>query len=192
MPDDVLKDRAALYVSGALTAAERESFEWVLLFHQEIRAHVAGLQQTMAAVALSEVGQPAVPPAGLRDRIFASLDAQPTTKPDAVVATDPAGRVRWINPAFTAMCGYELSELEGRKPGSVLQGPGTDAEAVARIREALAARRACTETLINYHKDGSPYRVEVRIEPVLDDDREPLWFVARERLLATAAELAGR
>jgi PAS domain S-box-containing protein len=97
--------------------------------------------------------------------------------------TDPVGRIEWVNPAFTAMCGHDLAELRGRKPGPILQGPDTDPAAVARIREAVHARRACRETLVNYHKNGTPYRAEVRIAPVLDDAGEPLWFVARERLL---------
>jgi hypothetical protein len=77
-----------------------------------------------------------------------------------------------------------LDELRGRRPGQLLQGPGTDRAAVERIRVALRARRPCREELVNYHKDGSAYRADVQIMPVLDDDGNPLWFVAKERLLA--------
>ena len=79
-----------------------------------------------------------------------------------------------------------LAELKGHKPGHVLQGPETDRVAVGRIRTALRERQSCRETVVNYHKDGSNYRAEVNIMPILDDAGEPLWFVARERKLAEA------
>jgi len=40
---------------------------------------------------------------------------------------------------------------------------------------------------LNYHKDGTRYRAEVSITPILDDTRSPLWFVARERRLPELA-----
>jgi PAS domain S-box-containing protein len=189
MLSELLQDRAALYVAGAMTAAERENFELMLEFHEELRSHVAGLREAMTAVALNEVrGARVSPPAALKARILASLDLQPAKdEPEAVVVTGPDRLVHWINPAFTAMCGYSLEELRGRKPGALLQGRETDLEAVGRIREALREKRPCRETLVNYHKDGSAYRVDLRIAPVLDDEGSPLWFVARERKLADLA-----
>ncbi len=188
MLPEVLQDRAALYVAGALAPGDRENFELVLAFHEELRAHVADLQDaTTAAVA---AGMPAgtVAPVGLKARLLQALEdlppPAPPPAPDPMVVTNSGGEVEWINPAFAAMCGHTLAELRGRKPGTVLQGPETDAAAVARIRESLQARRPCRETLVNYHKDGSSYRVDIRITPVLDDERQPLWFVAQERKLA--------
>jgi PAS domain S-box-containing protein len=178
----LLQDRAALYVSGDMPAPERESFEVVLEFHAELRAEVTGLQDVVVAVAMMRV-TPVAPPVGLKGRLLDAVDALPPAEPDGLVATGPDGRVEWVNPAFTAMCGFTLDELKGRKPGSLLQGPDTDPAAVGRIREALRAGRECRETLVNYHKDGTRYRVDVRISPVLDDDGRPLWFVAREQKL---------
>ena len=45
---------------------------------------------------------------------------------------------------------------------------------------------------MNYHKDGSSYLADIRIMPVLDDEGQPLWFVARERLLADGAMATSR
>ena len=42
---EVLQDRAALYVAGAMTAPERENFELILEFHQPLQSYVAGLQE---------------------------------------------------------------------------------------------------------------------------------------------------
>lgn len=186
MLSDVLQDRAALYVSGEMSAPDREAFDVLLDFHAELRVHVAGLQEVVAAVVMSPVSA-AAPPAGLKARLLATMASTPVVEPEARVVAGPDGLLEWVNPAFTAMCGYSLDELRGHKPGRLLQGPDTDPAAVARIRESLRNRRACRETLVNYHKDGTRYRADIRITPVLDDDGQPLWFVARERLVPEGA-----
>jgi PAS domain S-box-containing protein len=183
MLSELLQDRAALYVAGAMTAPERENFELILEFHDELRTHVAELESTAVSVWTAHLDTAATTlPAGLKTKLLAALDAHPQpTEPDAVVVADPAGRIEWINPAFTTLCGYSLDELRGRKPGHLLQGVDTDPATVQRIRESLCEKRPCRETLTNYHKDGSPYRVSVAITPILDDEQHPLWFIARER-----------
>ncbi len=185
---DNLQDRAVLYVSGEMSPSDREAFEVLLEFHGELRTHVAGLQEAMAGALVAQTGLQVRPPAGLKASILDALDApseQP--EPDALVVTNAAGLLEWVNPAFTDLCGYTLDELRGRKPGQLLQGADTDPAAVARIRESLRERRACRETLVNYHKDGTSYRADIRIMPVLDDDGQPLWFVAKERLVPELA-----
>lgn len=185
MSSELLHDRAALYVAGALTAPERESFELVLEFKADLRAHVAQLQEVGTAVLLAGVPRRSAAPAALRNRILDTIRSRPQqVQPDSLVVTGPDGRVEWVNPPFTAMCGYSLAELKGRKPGALLQGAETDRAAVQRIRDAVRERRVCREVLINYHKDGAPYRVEVAITPVLDDEGAPLWFIAKEQQLA--------
>lgn len=182
---EVLQTQAVRYVSGELTAPEREALEVVLEFQEELRQQVAALQEVVAGMAMAENPSVAAPSPALRKRILGAVEAMPAKDgPEALVATNPAGAIEWVNPAFTAMCGYTLAELKGRKPGQLLQGAETDAAAVARIRTALRTRQTCRETLVNYHKDGTSYRADIRIAPVLDDDGEPLWFVARERKLA--------
>lgn len=182
-----LQAQAANYVSGALTAAEREAFEVVLEFHQELQVLVAGLSAVVADLASTEIKPAAVPPPALRDRVLGAVDNLPAKlESEALVATDADGRIEWVNPAFTAMCGYTMTELKVRKPGELLQGTATDAAAVARIRAAVRARQPCRETLINYHKSGTPYVADIRIAPVLNDAGEPLWFVARERKVSAS------
>jgi PAS domain S-box-containing protein len=178
-------DRAYHYVSGAMTATEREGFEVVLVFHQELRTHVAGLQEVVTAMAMSRLPIQAEPPPSLKTRLLSSLDRlSPRPEAEALVVATPDGCLEWANPVFTTLCGYTLAELRGRKPGHLLQGPETDQAAVQRIRDAVREKRVCEETLVNYHKDGSRYRVALRILPVLDDEGRPLWLVAKERQLA--------
>ena len=99
----------------------------------------------------------------------------------------PDGLVQWVNPAFSAMCGYTLDELRGKKLGPILQGAQTDRETAERMRLAVREYRPCRETILNYHKNGTPYWVEVAITPIMDDAGQPLWLVARERELVDHA-----
>jgi PAS domain S-box-containing protein len=191
MYPEFLEDRAALYVAGALTAAERENFELVLEFHDEAKARVAELTGPLTACALAASLPVPAPSGRLKQRILGALPMDVKNRGgEAVVVTGADGLVRWVNPAFTDLCGYTLEELKGGKPGRLLQGAETDREAVARIRESVRLARPCRETLVNYHKDGGRYVVDVRIAPILDDAAQPCWFVARERRLPDDA-LAG-
>lgn len=184
MLPEVLNEKAVQYASGGMTEPERDSFEVLLEYHDELRAMVFGMGKVVASITVAGSSSTAAPPATLKARILDSLASLPVRQePEGLVVTDPAGQIQWVNSGFTAMCGYSLEELKGRKPGHVLQGPDTDPVAVECIRAALRAGRDCRETLMNYHKDGSRYRVAVRIAPILDDDARPLWFVARERKL---------
>ncbi|MEY3607404.1 MAG: hypothetical protein RLZZ447_192 [Verrucomicrobiota bacterium] len=187
MLPELLQDRAALYVAGALDAEQRESFELLLDFQPELRALVSRLQDVGAAVTLASLRRDSAPPAALRDRVLGAVAGRTRPEPEPMVVTCPLGRVEWVNPQFIAMCGHSFEEIRGRKPGEFLQGPDTDAGVVQRIRDAIRARRKCRERLYNYHRDGTRYAVEVALTPVLDDAGEPLWFVAKERKLAEVA-----
>lgn len=183
MLNNFLQTQAALYAAGVMTSQEREQFELVLEFHNELRECVTGLSEIGAAMALADQrpGGPA-PTAQLKARIMNLVATRPQrVTPEGIVVSGPDRLVQWVNPAFSEMCGYSIEELRGKNLGPILQGPKTDRVAVERIRRAVHANTPCTETLINYHKNGTLYLVEISITPILDDAGQPLWFVARER-----------
>jgi methyl-accepting chemotaxis protein len=93
----------------------------------------------------------------------------------------PDALVEWVNPEFTEMCGYSLEELRGKKLGPILQGALTEREAADRMRTAVHTAQPCSETLINYRKDGTHYRVAIDITPIFKRDGALRCFVARER-----------
>ena len=185
MLNKFLQDQAALYAAGTMTSQEREQFELVLEFHHEVRELVAGFAEIGVAVVLST--QPpagAVPSPGLKTRLSGLIADRPQhSTREGMVMSGPDGLVQWVNPAFSAMCGYTLEELRGKKLGPILQGAGTDRETAERMRRAVHDYRPCSETILNYHKNGTPYWVEVAITTILDDAGQPLWLVAREREL---------
>jgi len=96
----------------------------------------------------------------------------------AVVITDATGLIEWANQSFTRITGYTLDEVRGKKPGQVLQGPGSDFQAVSRIRQAIAEGRSCEETLTNYTKAGEPYIVHIKIDPIRDKGGRVTHFIA--------------
>lgn len=113
-----------------------------------------------------------------------------SSQTDACVITDSRGCIEWVNPAFTAMCGYSLPELLGKKPGALLQGEGTDLKMARAMSNAVREESFCTQDILNYHKDGQPYWVSVSISPILGADRRARGFIALERKLDRAVAAA--
>lgn len=96
-----------------------------------------------------------------------------------VVVTDRERRIRWVNPAYTAVTGWTLDEVRGRKPASFLHGPGTNASAKAQLRDLLRqGHRVKGFEILNYKKSGEPYWVSLNIQPVLDDSGAVAEYVA--------------
>lgn len=100
--------------------------------------------------------------------------------PCAVIVTDKRGLVRWVNRGVAVLCGYDLAELHGLSPGSVLQGPGTERKAAQQLRAAILNQRPCSVSILNYHKSGAPYLALVDIAP-LGVGAKHLGFVATAR-----------
>lgn len=99
---------------------------------------------------------------------------------NGVIVTDRDGYVEWVNEGFTRISGYDLEELQGRKPGEVLQGPDTDQDTVQQISSALAAGEGFDVDLINYSKDGSPYWIRIQCSPLRDANGALEGFIAIE------------
>ena len=87
---------------------------------------------------------------------------------NGVVITDAAGAIAWVNDGFTRMTGFRLDEVAGKRPGAVLQCPGTDPSAVDRMRRAIRAGKAFVVDVLNRTKDGRKYWVRVDAQPVFD------------------------
>ena len=90
---------------------------------------------------------------------------------DAVLITDaepidePGPRIIYVNEAFTRTTGYTLEEVIGKTP-RILQGPKTNRQALAKVRQALTNWQPVTVETINYRKDGSEFWVEFSIVAV--------------------------
>ena len=76
---------------------------------------------------------------------------------DSIIVTGADGLIEWVNDAFTRMSGFQIDEVIGRSPGTLLQGPDTDTLTVKAVSAALIDRRPIVTEILNYHKDGTPY-----------------------------------
>ena len=86
---------------------------------------------------------------------------------DAVLVCDEQRCIRWANPAFTQLTGYTLQEAYGRQLEELLSGPQTDAQAVARINQALSHGEGVERVaLCQHHKDGEAFWVERTVQPL--------------------------
>ena len=99
----------------------------------------------------------------------AKLSAVASATDNLVLITDASGLTEWVNDAFTKRTGFDLADMVGKKPGSVLQGPSTDRSTVHRIREAIVDHRSIREELLNYTKTGEPYWVVINLTPIRDE-----------------------
>lgn len=109
---------------------------------------------------------------------FAALER--TRQP--MMVTDPRlpdNPIVFANPAFLALTGYEAGEVLGRNC-RFLQGLGTDAGTVAKVRAAVAQRREVEAALLNYRKDGSAFWNQLYVCPVFDSDGALINFFASQ------------
>ncbi|MEK9940073.1 MAG: PAS domain-containing protein, partial [Methylotenera sp.] len=74
----------------------------------------------------------------------------------------------WVNQAFTDYTGYALQDIVGKKPGSLLQGVDTSADAKQKLREAVRNFTDVEVELINYRKNGEPYWVSIKIVAIVN------------------------
>ncbi|MGF1528923.1 MAG: PAS domain S-box protein, partial [Candidatus Competibacterales bacterium] len=89
---------------------------------------------------------------------------------DGILIADAQQRdhpIIYVNPAFEAITGYSQDQALGLNC-RFLQGPTTDAQAIAAMGRALGEQRECQVTLLNYRRDGTPFWNDVRITPVRD------------------------
>ncbi len=117
----------------------------------------------------------ALPIGDKRSDIFFS--AVETTRMPMIITDphQPDNPIIFANRAFVEMTGYEREELIGRNC-RFLQGPETDPDAIADIRQAIAETREAATEVLNYRKDGSTFWNALFVSPVFDDDGALVYF----------------
>ena len=86
----------------------------------------------------------------------------------------------YVNEAFEEITGYQTGETLGRNC-RFLQGPETDEETVAKVRDAVDDRRPAVVELLNYRKDGTPFWNRLEVVPVRDEAGEVTHFLGLQR-----------
>jgi PAS domain S-box-containing protein len=83
------------------------------------------------------------------------------------------------NAAFCGLTGYEESEIVGRNC-RFLAGPDTEPWLTERIRQALRDLHPSLTEILNYRKDGTPFRNAVLIAPLFGAGGEVAWFLGSQ------------
>ena len=112
------------------------------------------------------------------DIFFAAIET--TRMP--MILTDPKqadNPIVFANHAFTSMTGYTPEEIVGRNC-RFLQGPETDRDTVAEVRESIQDHKEASVEILNYRKDGTSFWNALYISPVFSRAGELVYFFASQ------------
>lgn len=98
----------------------------------------------------------------------------------SVIISDAHGHIEWVNDAFTSLTGYTLTEVMEKNLSEILQGPNSDPDTIADIKEHMDRKESIATEIVNYDRHGQEYWIELKIDPVLDDDDILLNFIATQ------------
>ena len=102
--------------------------------------------------------------------------------PIAAVISDPRLQDNPIvdcNQAFIELTGYSRREIIGRNC-RFLAGSETEADLTSLLRQGIAARRPVMVEILNYKKDGRPFRNAVMVAPIFDAKGELEYFLGSQ------------
>lgn len=116
------------------------------------------------------------------NRIFSWFALETDT---AIVLTDAQAIVLWVNPAFTRLTGYELSDVVGERAGRAQQGPDTSPETLKAMREAISRGDGFNVEIVNYRKCGQAYWVDIEARPVRNSSGAVEYYIASQKDITT-------
>ena len=96
---------------------------------------------------------------------------------NGIAITQRDGKILWINPAFTALTGYEPGEIIGRSH-SVLNSGQQEPGFYEELWQTVLAGKVWHGELVNRRKDGSFYDEEMTITPLRGPEGDIQNFIA--------------
>lgn len=100
----------------------------------------------------------------------ASVISDPRIKDNPIVAS---------NDAFSVLTGYSRSEIVGRNC-RFLSGPATEPWLTEEIRRGVRSQTPVLVEILNYKKDGTPFRNAVLVAPVFNDQDDLHYFLGSQ------------
>lgn len=107
---------------------------------------------------------------------------------NAVVVSDPEGRIEWVNKSFLVMSGYSIEEVLGKKPGHFLQGEETNPETVNYLKDKIFKGLPFNCEVINYSKNGDKYWVNINGQALYNKNGEVIKYFAIEENISQRKE----
>ena len=112
-----------------------------------------------------------------------------------VMLMDADWRIEWVNESFERFFGYRFSEVKGRRPGEILNGPETSEATMAAIDAACDRGEPFKGEILNYTKQQQPRWVELDIQPLKNAEGKVTGFMGlqlditeRKRIQAEIAQ----
>lgn len=101
---------------------------------------------------------------------------------DHTIITDAEGKILYANAAAEQATGFSRVEMQGKTPS--LWGRQMDRVFYEEFWDKIRRRKEVFEGLItNKRKDGTLYKANLRVAPILDDQKRVLYFIGIERLV---------
>jgi PAS domain S-box-containing protein len=91
----------------------------------------------------------------------------------------PENPIIAVNRAFCELTGYPPEEIIGRNC-KFLSGPGTESWLTNKLRLGIQARRPTLVEILNYKRDGTPFRNAVLVAPVFDEAGVLEYFIGSQ------------
>ena len=111
-----------------------------------------------------------------------SVTALIEASPIASVISDPRlpdNPIVACNAAFCALTGYDEDEILGRNC-RFLSGPGTEPWLTETIRQGVRDHRPVLVEILNYKRDGAPFRNAVLVAPIYDTEDKLRYFLGSQ------------
>ena len=96
----------------------------------------------------------------------------------AVIVTDRAQRISWVNEGFERMSGYSLADAAGRTTSELLAGSNTHPEKLLLRQRSPSVGANGRLEVLNVGKNQRPYWTEVEFRALSDDEGAPCGFMA--------------
>ncbi|HET9678987.1 MAG TPA: EAL domain-containing protein, partial [Gammaproteobacteria bacterium] len=107
----------------------------------------------------------------------AKLNSALTHAADAVMVTNKAGEVEFVNPAFESITGYTLEQIVGSKP-DILRSDQHDTRFFTDMWKIILKGDVFRGTVVNKRHDGTLYHEEKTITPLKDSRGRITHFIS--------------
>ncbi|MDP3639243.1 MAG: PAS domain S-box protein [Azonexus sp.] len=111
------------------------------------------------------------------EETLAKLSLAVEQSSNAIVITNMAAEIEFVNDAFCKITGYRPEEVKGRNP-SLLKSGETSPETFAILWEMLKAGKSWRGEVINRRKDGSAFTAYQTISPLRQSDGKISHYVS--------------
>ena len=108
-----------------------------------------------------------------------------------VFITDKDGFIRYINPRFTEVYGYDKEDIEGQTP-RILKSGKVNQKAYKQFWDTILSGDVMEGEFINKTKDGRFLNIQFSSNPIVDDDGELLGFIAIQEDITKKKQITKR